>query len=75
MASWCTHRMPHCYTSEIFYVSRTSNFVIGGTLLIDDCDLLFIPNQYTDVLAAVGQLLQPSGGILNAAIPAVREVQ
>jgi hypothetical protein len=67
--------MPHCYTLEIFCVSHTSNFVIRSTLLVDDCDLLFIPKQYTDVLAALGQLLQPSSGILNAAFPAVREVQ
>lgn len=67
--------MPHCYIIEIFCVSRTSKFVIRSTLLVDDCDLLFTPKQYPDILAAVGQLLQPSGGILNAAIPAVREVQ
>lgn len=75
MSSLCTHRTPHCYTLEIFYVSLTSNFVIGSALLVDDCDLLFILKQYTDVLTAVGQLLQPSSGILNTAFPAVREVQ
>ena len=75
MASWCTHQMPRCYTLEIFYVSSTSNFVLWSTLLVYDCDLLFIPKQNTDVLAAVGQLLQPGSGILNAAILTVREVQ
>jgi len=67
--------MPHCHTLEIFFVSHTSNVSIASTSLVDDCDLLFIPKHYTDVLAAVGQLLQPSSGILNATILAVREVQ
>jgi hypothetical protein len=67
--------MPCCYVLDIFYVSGTSNFVIGNMLLFYGCDLLFIPKQCTDVLAAVGQLLQPSCGILNAAIPAVGEIQ
>jgi hypothetical protein len=67
--------MPHCHALETSFVSHTSNFLIGSTLLVDDCDIVFIPKQYTDVLAAVGQLLQPSCGILNATILAVREVQ
>lgn len=37
--------------------------------------MFMLPRQYTDLLSAMGQLLQPGCGLLDAAIPAAGEIQ